>query len=413
MVEAEELLKAHYNCIKRKEKSPDAIQFNIRLFENIISLTEDINNRCYKPLPSISFVVTKPVLREVFAANYRDRVIHHYIMLRLEPLYEKVFNTRTYNCRKGKGQLYGIMQLRDDIRRCSGNFTKPCWYLKCDMKGFFMSIPRKALAEKVDRFIMENYEGSDKEDLRYLSMVTIMNDPLDGCRRKSPQELVDKVPIGKSLETSKPGHGVPIGNLTSQHNANYWLSDFDWMLELALGFSFHGRYVDDFIIVHGNKEVLLDSIPKIREYLRTLDVMLHPRKIMVQDAYKGAKFTGMVVKKDRVYIGNRTVAKLFDLVHYINSRAQDCGVMEIRHFVCSLNSYLGIMTHCNSYAIRRKALSMLSDDFYRYVYVKGRFRSVRLKKRYREGEAAKRMLRDKRNIEKVLYGYDAIGRHCG
>lgn len=408
MVEAEELLKAHYNCIKGKADSPDAIQFNISLFDNITGLTEDISNICYKPLPSISFVVIKPVLREVFAANYRDRVIHHYIMLRLEPLYEKVFNARTYNCRKGKGQLYGVMQLKEDIRQCSENFTKPCWYLKCDMKGFFMSIPRKTLAEKVDRFIVEHYEGSDKEVLRYLSMATIMNDPLDGCRRKSPRELIEKVPVGKSLETSKPGHGVPIGNLTSQHNANFWLSDFDWMLERTLGFPFHGRYVDDFIIVHNSKEALLASIPKIREYLCGLGITLHPRKIMVQDAYKGVKFTGMVVKRGRVYIGNRTVAKLFDLVHYINSRTSDCDVKDIRHFVCSLNSYLGIMSHCNSYAIRRRAVSSLNDDFYRYVYVKGRFRSVRLKKRYREGEAAKRLLRNKRNIEKVLYEYDTI-----
>lgn len=187
MVKEEDILEAYQNCLSGKASSPDAIRFIVNLFENITDLTEAINSRTYEPLPSITFVVSRPVYREVFAANFRDRVIHHYIALRLEPLFEGVFSDRTFNCRKGKGQLYGVRQLAEDIKECSENFTRPCWYLKCDMKGFFMSIPRKQLADKVDKFILENYKGDDAEDLRYLSRVTIMNDPTKNCIRRSPE----------------------------------------------------------------------------------------------------------------------------------------------------------------------------------------------------------------------------------
>lgn len=103
MVKEEDILEAYENCLKDKASSPDAIRFVVNLFENITDLTDAINSRTYEPLPSITFVVSRPVYREVFAANFRDRVIHHYIALRLEPLFEGVFSERTYNCRKGKG----------------------------------------------------------------------------------------------------------------------------------------------------------------------------------------------------------------------------------------------------------------------------------------------------------------------
>lgn len=102
MVKEEDILEAYQNCLSDKASSPDAIRFIVNLFENITDLTDAINSRTYEPLPSITFVVSRPVYREVFAANFRDRVIHHYIALRLEPLFEGVFSDRTYNCRKGK-----------------------------------------------------------------------------------------------------------------------------------------------------------------------------------------------------------------------------------------------------------------------------------------------------------------------
>lgn len=405
MVKTEDILVAHYDCIRGKSSSPDALRFEVNLFENIVALTDAINSRTYEPLPSITFVVSKPVYREVFAANYRDRIIHHYIALRLEPLFEGIFNDRTYNCRVGKGQMAAVQQLAADIKEVSENYTKPCWYLKCDMKGFFMSIPRKRLADLVDTFIVDNYKGEDIEDLRYLSRVTIMNDPTINCINRSSEEEMAKVPFGKTLRTSKPGCGLPIGNLTSQHDANFWLNLFDWWLENELHIYWHGRYVDDFYLIHRDKQVLLDAIPKIRSYLADMGVTLHPRKIMLQECSRGIKFTGMVVKNGRVYPGNRTVGNFENLIHSMNKLPDNYTIEQLEHFVCSVNSYLGYMRHCDSYDIRKRILLKMDRRFYRRIYIKGHYEVVCVKSRYRRKKVVTKLLKDKRNIENLLDNY--------
>jgi RNA-directed DNA polymerase len=75
MVKTEDMMTAYFDCHKHKASSPDAIRFDINLFENITDLVEQVNSRTYEPLPSITFVVSRPVYREVFAANFRDIVI--------------------------------------------------------------------------------------------------------------------------------------------------------------------------------------------------------------------------------------------------------------------------------------------------------------------------------------------------
>lgn len=407
MVKEEDILEAYENCLKDKASSPDAIRFIINLFENITDLTDAINSRTYEPLPSITFVVSRPVYREVFAANFRDRVIHHYIALRLEPLFEGVFSDRTYNCRKGKGQLYGVMRLAADIKECSENFTRPCWYLKCDMKGFFMSIPRKQLADKVDKFILENYKGDDIEDLRYLSRVTIMNDPTKNCIRRSPEEIMKMVPAGKTLRGAKPGHGLPIGNLTSQHDANFWLNDFDWMFDIFLHIYWHGRYVDDFYVIYPDKQSLLDAIPKIRSYLLFLGATLHPRKIEMQSVYKGITFTGMVVKRDRIYASNRMVSNFEQLIHYMNTLPEGFSIKTLQHYVCSINSYLGLMRHCNSYDIRKRIMLKMDRRFYRFLYINGRYECVRIKQKYKRDLINRKLLRNNnsKNFDILINNY--------
>lgn len=299
------------------------------------------------------------------------------------------------------------MQLAADIKECSENFTRPCWYLKCDMKGFFMSIPRKQLTDKVDKFILENYKGDDIEDLRYLSRVTIMNDPTKNCIRRSPEEIMKMVPAGKTLRGAKPGHGLPIGNLTSQHDANFWLNDFDWMFDIFLHIYWHGRYVDDFYVIYPDKQSLLDAIPKIRSYLIVLGATLHPRKIEMQSVYKGVTFTGMVVKRDRIYASNRMVSNFEQLIHYVNTLSEGFSIETLQHYVCSINSYLGLMRHCNSYDIRKRIMLKMDRRFYRFLYIKVRYECVRIKQKYKRDLINRKLLRNNnsKNFDILINNY--------
>lgn len=403
MVKLECLFEAFYDCLDGKSGTPDALEFQSRLLGNMTELCDSVNGRTYTPLPSIGFIVPKPVRREVFAANFRDRIIHHYIAIRLEPLFEQEFNDRTYNCRKGKGQLYGIRQLEKDIRECSKDYTVDCWYLQCDLQGFFMSIPRAKLADKVDMFIVERYMGEDKEDLRYMSRETIMHEPHKHCVWRSPRSEREKLAYGKSLDTAPPGCGVAIGNLTSQHNANFYLSPFDWLLEIVFAIIYHGRYVDDFYGIHPDKEYLKECIPKMRAWLKTeLSVTLHPRKIRLQPCRYGIKFTGMVVKWGRVYPGKRLAGNFANVVRRMNRLPENYTPRDLDGFVSSLNSYLGLMRHCDSYAIRRKVLGRMDSRFMRELYISGHYEIVVMKRRYREREMIVKRIKEGGNIRDVL-----------
>ena len=97
MVLTDDMLKAYYDCRKRKRKTASAVVYEMSYESNLIALRDRINTRTYTPGKSICFVVTRPRHREVFAAAFEDRIVHHYIALRLEPLFDKVFSPRTFN----------------------------------------------------------------------------------------------------------------------------------------------------------------------------------------------------------------------------------------------------------------------------------------------------------------------------
>ena len=305
---------------------------------------------------------------------------------------EKVFSPRTFNCRKGRGTLYGINQLKADIKACSENFTKDCYGATADMQGFFMSIPKVKLAYVIDEFIVAYYGGDDKEDLRWLTRMLIMHRPELNCVVKSPESMWDKFPHSKSLRFGDGTKGEPIGNLISQIFANFYLNKFDWYLETELGFEYHGRYVDDFYTIDTDKQKILRAMPKIRAHLAALGITLHPHKFYLQHYSKGIRFVGSIVKFDRTYILNRTVEGLKRSVHMV---ATSKTLTELEHNVASVNSYLGFMRHHSSYAIRRKILTNAPPEFWRYCIVKGKFYSVKIRQRYNKRKIRECALRRK------------------
>ena len=97
----EDVFTAYYDCRKNKRNTLNALRFELDYENNLVKLWKDINLRRYEIGKSICFIVTKPKLREIFAADFRDRVVHHIIMMRLEPLFEKVFISETYSFEEG------------------------------------------------------------------------------------------------------------------------------------------------------------------------------------------------------------------------------------------------------------------------------------------------------------------------
>ena len=371
----EALFQAYFDCRSNKRNTINALTFEKHFEYHLFKLKQEILNGSYQPGRSIAFIVDKPVKREIFAADFRDRVVHHLIINKLNPLFEKEFISDSYACRVGKGTHYGIKRVAGFIQNCSHNYTGDCYILKLDILGFFMHINRFILFERLEKFIQVKYHEPDKELLIHLCKQIIFNDPTQNCTIKGSIKNWEGLPNNKSLFHSAPGCGLPIGNLTSQVFANFYMNSLDHFIKYDMGIKYYGRYVDDFVIIHPDKEYLKRLIPLLTSYLSTtLQLTLHPKKQYLQHYTKGVRFLGTVIKPNRIYIGNRTKGNFYMAIEKQNRLLQhkQLKIELLQGFLSSMNSYLGIMKHYKTYRLRMGLiLKYLNPMWWKYVYLVG------------------------------------------
>lgn len=374
----EDIFKAYFDARDGKRNSTNQLRFELNLEENLIALYHEIEARKYQVGRSICFMVDYPVKREVFAADFRDRIVHHLLFNYISPIFERIFINDCYSCRKGRGTLFGIKRLDKHIRSCSQNYTQDCYVLKLDLQGYFMNIDRQILYDSVCKTLERygylelpdsiHWEDSEEYELaKYLLPLVIFNDPTQNCIRRGDVSDWEGLPPSKSLFHSPPGCGLPIGNLTSQLFSNIYLTPFDNYVKRTLGIKHYGRYVDDFFLVHEDKEVLKRLIPEIRNYLwDTLHIRLHPHKIVLQHYRHGVEFLGAVVKPGRIYIQNRAKRKFAAEMYYWESNLDTNRAppeVYLREMCASINSYLGIMRHFCTLNIKKEILGRCSLVF--------------------------------------------------
>jgi len=171
-------------------------------------------------------------------------------------------------------------------------------------------------------------------------------------------------------------------NLTSQLFSNIYMNVFDKYVTDALGIAYYGRYVDDFILIHHDKQYLLSLINTMKTFLQeTLHLTLHPKKIYFQHFSKGVKFLGGYIKPYIMFVDKRTKGNFYKLVRLINSefitkKDDEAYLLNLRS---SINSYLGTMIHFSSYKLRTHILSSLNAPFYNYFMTDKNLTKVVLK----------------------------------
>jgi RNA-directed DNA polymerase len=138
----ESLYHAYRQCRRRKRHTHNALAFERDLEANLLALHEALESGTYVPRPSLAFLVTKPKQREIFAADFRDHVVRHLLVGRLEPFWERRFIHDSYACRTGKGTHQAVERLRAFTRQVTANRTRRAWYLQRDVRGFFITLFR-------------------------------------------------------------------------------------------------------------------------------------------------------------------------------------------------------------------------------------------------------------------------------
>lgn len=329
------LYHAYISCRKNKRKTINALKFEIDFENELKRLLCELKNRTYVPGRSICFVVTTPKPREIFAADFRDRVVHHLMVTEIEEYFEKRFIHDSFACRKGKGTHKAVSRLKYFLRKKE---NRNAWYLKMDIKSFFVSIDHSILYKLVEKSVAE-MESGKRGELLWLIRLIIFHNPAQNYVTKGKWELFSLIPKHKSLRYQKEGRGLPIGNHSSQFFANVYLNELDQFVKRELKCKQYIRYVDDFILLSNDRREMLKWKNRIGEFLKNkLSLSLSENKTIIQPVNRGIDFLGYFIKPDSVFsrrkVFNRYKDKLFKIA--IGKVKTD-----LRYLQSMNNSYIG------------------------------------------------------------------------
>jgi RNA-directed DNA polymerase len=260
---------AALNAAKGKKNKPRVASFIRNLENEIIDLERELLNKTYCPRPYRTFRIRDPKERMICAADFRDRVVHHALCAALDPIFERLSVFDSYACRMEKGHHRAVRRAQAFCRRYS-------YYLKLDVHKFYDSVDHVTLKSQLRRRIKD-------PDLLWL---------LD-------------VFIDHPVPWTQAGKGIPIGNLTSQHFANFYLSGLDHLIKEYLRMEGYIRYMDDLVLFADEKDTLRQTLTCIESYLdKALQLKLKDGGILLAPASQGLSFLGF-----RIFPGTLRIAR--------------------------------------------------------------------------------------------------------
>jgi RNA-directed DNA polymerase len=228
----EALTRSALQAARGKKTKPRVALFLRNIENEVIEIEAELLAKNYQPRPYRTFKIHDPKERMICAADFRDRVIHHSICSVLEPIFERALIFDTYACRKSKGTLRAIKRAQAFSRRYR-------YFLKLDVHKFFDSVDHEVLKDQL------RCKVKDSDLLRLLDVF-----------------------IDHPVPWTEAGKGIPIGNLTSQHFANFYLSGLDHYIKEYLRIEGYLRYMDDMVLLADEKETLWDAADRIKQYLK-------------------------------------------------------------------------------------------------------------------------------------------------
>ncbi len=378
----EALYRAYLDCRKRKRGTINALSFEVDLLENLFDLANDLQKGTYQPSRSVCFVTTKPKNREIFAADFRDRVVHHLLVRELEKIWEKKFIYDSYASRLGKGSHAAVDRLQHFMLKVTRNRKRPAWFLQLDIRSYFVAVDKDILFQ----LFMRDIKISDHpqvEVLLYLLERIIYHDCSRNFSFKGDPGMLSRVPAHKSLLKVPAGKGLPIGNLTSQFFANVYLNELDQFVKHQLKCRFYLRYVDDFILLADNPEQLSLWRSRIAGFLDEHLALTLKSGDRVKRVSEGADFLGYIVRPNyrlcRRRVVNNLKQRLDEFQQRLSRRFTLGTTFQVEHFRCDpevvgklrqvLASYLGHFKHADTY-------KLIQSLFSRYPWLSQLFRLI-------------------------------------
>jgi retron-type reverse transcriptase len=317
--QCENLRQAFYKAARGRRYQFKVREFSDQLDLRIKALAEQLSDGSIRLGRFHQFIIRDPKERVITAPDFEERVLHHAIMNILEPILDRWLIHDTYACRRGKGREAAVLKARVYSRRTR-------WYLKFDVRKYFDSIHHGRILELLERRI---------KDYRVLNLLAHILKSYRG-------EL---------------GVGIPIGSLTSQHFANFYLGWFDRFVKEQLGIHHYVRYMDDMVLWHCDREYLKVCHKRCLDFVSS-ELLLSMKPSQVHRTEEGMKFLGCKVFPTHVTLNGRS-KKRYRCRYRFLTLAHNLGLItndELQHRLSSLNAFATAAT-ARSWKMRRSVLA--------------------------------------------------------
>lgn len=354
-VELRALYDAWRSARAGKKPSQNQLAFDSRWIDGLLDLQRRINDGTWEPGRSACFVATRPKAREIHAPDFADRVAHHWLVPQLEAIWEPTFIHDSYANRRGKGSHAAVQRLQAFVRQVDSG-QGDGHYLQLDIHNFFNSIHRPTLWRILKRKLER---ASAPETVLRVTHALLRRHPLHpGVRQHGTAEERAMVPPHKRLENSGKARGLPIGNLSSQFFANVYLDQLDQFVKHTLKAKRYLRYVDDFVLVHEDREQLAAWQAEIEDFIATkLQLRLKP-DIRLRPLADGIDFLGYVIRPTHTLVRRRVLTHARQALadwesQHVRGHQIIATPAEFRAVQSTAASYQGHFRHANSRRLQR------------------------------------------------------------
>jgi len=337
---------AFKKAMEDKTCLPYVVKFEENLDEELSKLHKELISLNYEPHQLKRFIVRDPKTRTIHSSVFRDRVVYHAIVNILEPIFDPTFIYDSHASRKGKGTHKAVERFDKFKRKVSKNGKLANndynsnnvigYVLKADIKHYFETVNHEILLKILRRKIKDE---------------NIIN-------------LIKK--ILNNFDTKIKGKGMPLGNLTSQFFANVYLNELDYFVKHKLKAKYYLRYVDDFVILNKDKEILEEYKDKINKYLTNLKLELHPDKSNIIPLRNGITFLGY-----RIFYHYKLLRKsnLKKFKRNFKDKLELCesggGAFDFDHLYSSLEGWFGYAMWADTYKFRKKIMKTVREKQHR------------------------------------------------
>lgn len=311
-----------------------AAKFEVNLLEALNLLSYQLRTKKYTMSPYNTFEVYEPKKRVVMSNSYKDKVVQHALCDNvLEPILTRSFIRDNYASQVGKGTHDGLGRLQEFLRRFYRKNGVDGWILKGDISKYFYSIRHDVLKTLIREKITD-------PDVLW---------------------LVDLI-----IDSTEGNVGIPIGNQTSQLFALLYLDGLDHFIKEKLGIKYYGRYMDDFFLIHEDKEYLRHCRKEIEAFVAARGLSLNA-KTNIYPLKNGIDFlgfhtylteTGKVIRKVRRRSKNNMKRKLKKF-----AGLKAAGKIDQKTIEQSYQSWRGHASKGNCYHLIRR-----TDQYYKSLF---------------------------------------------